>query len=215
VSTPATDPNVQLESNLTPHTVQFYSDDGFLLDTLAQFVGGALLSGDAAIVIATRAHRDGLTQRLRDRGLDPAPALSEGRFVLADARHTLDRFSVDSWPDAERFTSAMGGMMNDARQAAHSAQRCIAAFGEMVALLWADGLHDAALRLEVLWNQLAQTQSFSLRCAYPVSAFVGEADGSALLRLCAEHSHVIPAETYADPASRDRLRSVMEGRPRH
>ncbi|HET6314394.1 MAG TPA: hypothetical protein VFH60_11200, partial [Chloroflexia bacterium] len=40
------------------HAVQFYDDDHFLLDALGRFVGSALEAGDAAIVIATEAHRD-------------------------------------------------------------------------------------------------------------------------------------------------------------
>jgi hypothetical protein len=39
----------------------------------------------------------------------------------------------------------------------------------MVALLWDAGQSDAALRLEQLWNQIAQSHSFSLVCAYPLT----------------------------------------------
>ena len=43
------------------HIVQFYAEDGFLLDKLSRFVGTALGAGDSAVVIATKAHRDGLS----------------------------------------------------------------------------------------------------------------------------------------------------------
>jgi hypothetical protein len=39
------------------HVVQFYSEDRSLLETLARFIGSALEAGDAAIVVATEAHR--------------------------------------------------------------------------------------------------------------------------------------------------------------
>ena len=45
------------------HSVQFYDDDAYLLDELGRFIGSALDAGDAGIVIATQAHRDGLTLR--------------------------------------------------------------------------------------------------------------------------------------------------------
>ena len=39
------------------HAVQFYSQDAVLLDLLSGFIGGALVRGEAAFVIATPVHR--------------------------------------------------------------------------------------------------------------------------------------------------------------
>ena len=79
----------------------------------------------------------------------------------------------------------------------------------MVALLWAEGRCEAALRLEQLWNELAKTHSFYLRCAYPMSGFYREGHGDPLLKICAEHSSVIPVESYTSLISEeDRLRSI-------
>ncbi len=41
------------------HIVQFYAEDSFPLDGLSRFVGTPPGAGDAAMVISTRAHRDG------------------------------------------------------------------------------------------------------------------------------------------------------------
>ena len=49
------------------HVVQFYADDAFLVDELSRYIGSALAAGDGAIVIATKAHRDGISQRLKAR----------------------------------------------------------------------------------------------------------------------------------------------------
>jgi len=76
-------------------------------------------------------------------------------------------------------------------------QRQVAAFGEMVALLWAEGKHEAAICLEQLWNDLARTHSFTLRCGYPMAGFSEEGDAELIQKVCAEHSHVIPSESYA------------------
>ena len=79
----------------------------------------------------------------------------------------------------------------------------------MVALLWADGKREAALRLEGLWNGLGIRLRFSLCCGYPLNGFSGALDGSHLARVCAEHSHVVPAESYSALTSSDaRLRSI-------
>lgn len=45
------------EAALCAHTAQFYSDGVFFLDELSRYIGTALISGDAAVVIATEAHR--------------------------------------------------------------------------------------------------------------------------------------------------------------
>ena len=50
------------------HGVQFYSADKFLIDELSQYITHALHAGDAAVVVATREHRDGLIQRLTAEG---------------------------------------------------------------------------------------------------------------------------------------------------
>ena len=63
------------------HLVQFYETDDFLLDALSDFIGAGLGSGAACIVIATQAHREGLSQRLQVNGLDPASAHAAAKSV--------------------------------------------------------------------------------------------------------------------------------------
>ena len=63
------------------HAVQFYETDGHLLDLLTRFVGTALVSGDIALVIATKPHRDGLNKRLKANGLDIGVPREQGRFI--------------------------------------------------------------------------------------------------------------------------------------
>jgi len=112
---------------------------------------------------------------------------------------------IDGWPDAELFETVVGDVI---ARAAGGHPR-VHAFGEMVALLWADGKREATIRLEELWNALADRRSFSLLCGYPIAAFGGEGDGTLFLRVCGEHSEVAPAESYPALASPDeRLRVV-------
>jgi hypothetical protein len=87
----------------------------------------------------------------------------------------------------------------------------VRAFGEMVALLWTEGNEDAALQLEKLWNDLVQMYAFPLFCAYPLSGFSRAVHAKKLLKICAEHSHVIPAESYtALTAPDERLRTIVQ-----
>jgi signal transduction histidine kinase len=81
----------------------------------------------------------------------------------------------------------------------------------MVALLWDQGKAEAAIRLEQLWNELARTKSFSLFCAYPISSFSHERDLDLLMKVCAEHSAVIPTESYTELVNEDdRRRTVVQ-----
>jgi hypothetical protein len=61
----------------------------------------------------------------------------------------------------------------------------------MVALLWARGETRAALELEALWNELAESYRFYLHCAYPSALFVGAGDVEPLAEICAQHSLVL------------------------
>jgi signal transduction histidine kinase len=188
------------------HSVQFYGEDSSLLDELSRFIGAELGAGDAAVVIATKAHRDGLAQRLRSRGFDTATAIEQSRYIAVDAAETLAKFMRDEWPDADLFTEVIGSFLE---QAAGRKTGRIAAFGEMVALLWAQGNAEAAVRLEQLWNDLARTYPLSLRCAYPMANFNREDHGDSFLKICAEHSHVIPVESYTALLSEEeRFRSI-------
>jgi CheY-like chemotaxis protein len=83
------------------------------------------------------------------------------------------------------------------------------AFGEMVALLWAEGNRDAAIRLEELWNELAHEHTFALFCAYPLKEFAADPSGEPFGQVCTCHSRVLPAESYAALSSDvERLRAI-------
>ncbi len=180
------------------HSVQFYEKDAFLLDKLSDFIGAGLEAGEAGIVIATPTHRADLARRLKARG-----ASLDDRYVALDAAETLSKFMVDGWPDERRFAEEMKALL---RRTAQDGNRQVLAFGEMVALLWTEGRHEAALRLEELWNDLARTESFSLLCAYPMQDFSREEHGRLFQHICNEHSQVRPAESFVETATPDALR---------
>src|SRR5690349_15972850 len=132
------------------HAVQLYEDDAFLTSILVRVVADGLEAGDAIVVVATRRHRDELAARLVADGIDVEAAADAERYVALDAAETLARFTVDGTPDPARFATVIGGVLDRAGNATVHGR--IRAFGEMVALLWADGKRDAALTVEELWN---------------------------------------------------------------
>ena len=68
----------------------------------------------------------------------------------------------------------MSGMSEVIEHACKGRSDCtVRIFGQMVDVLWQQEEHDAAIRLEMLWNQLAQTKSYSLLCGYAMGHFYG------------------------------------------
>ncbi|MFL6275279.1 MAG: ATP-binding protein [Blastocatellia bacterium] len=189
------------------HFVQFYESDDFLLNSLSSYVGMGLSMDDACIVVATRPHRESLDKRLQDYGLDVFAARASAQYIQLDAAETLSQFMDGRVLEAGRFAEVVGSLV----MRAAGTRRRVRIFGEMVALLWGQDNIEAALRLEALWNDLRKTHPFVLFCAYPMSACGGEALADPLKGICASHSRVIPAESYAALADPDeRLRAIIE-----
>ncbi len=180
-----------LESNL--HSVHFYEDDSLFLDSLSEFTGAALGAGGACVIVATKAHRSALAERLKGNGVDLSFLTAVNRFVPLDAHETLARFMVGGQPDEGLFNATMEPELLRVRRALRGHSSSVVAFGEMVTVLWKDGEYEAAIKLEKLWDDLAQRQAFSLRCAYPIGLFSGHAQYDLFRQVCSHHNQVIAA----------------------
>jgi CheY-like chemotaxis protein len=188
------------------HFVQFYENEFFLLDSITEFISDGLHAGDACVVIGTEPHRDWLATKLLGHGFDVVNDGLGDRYFAFDAQETLSRFFVDGVIYPELFRKLVGDVLT---RAAGKSSRHVRAFGEMVALLARTGNFKAATQLEQLWNELQKKHEFGLFCAYSLSAFNGD-NSKALIDVCREHSHVIPAESYNGLTSdEDRLRTIV------
>jgi PAS domain S-box-containing protein len=191
------------------HFVRFYDDDTYLLREVAEYIDAALRAGGAGIVIATPEHLAGLHGRLAGFGRAWYP----GELITLDARETLARFVVEGWPDEARFFDVIGSVV----ESACAGGRVVHAFGEMVALLCADGRYEAAVHLEHLWNRLAKRLTFSLFCAYPAALFPTADHAHAFRHVCDAHTHVCPSEALserAEPSDAHRLLAVWQQKAR-
>ena len=75
--------------------------------------------------------------------------------------------------------------------------------------LWRAGNSQAAVRLEELWNELAETHPFSLLCAYVMGNFHRASHQADIEQICGAHTHVRPAESYwPGPDSDERRRQI-------
>jgi signal transduction histidine kinase len=191
----------RLEGPGPRHVAQFYEGEEFLLDAVERFVDEGLRAGDGIVLVATRPHLDALASRIRGPAL--REAVDAGRATMLDASETLSGIVVDGTPDASRFDRSVECILDRCVRAGASQLATmpqsprVRAFGEMVDILCRDGRHDAAVRLERLWSRVAEGRELSIFCGYAMAGFSGEEDSARFDEVCAEHDHVIPAETSA------------------
>ncbi|WP_278265289.1 MEDS domain-containing protein [Nocardia sp. AG03] len=175
------------------HVVDIYDGVNELVRNVGDFLGQGLDTEGAAVIIAVPAHRDAIAARLNAHGFDVAALTASGRYRSLDAARTLAAFTTDGALDRDRFAEVIG----DVIVAAGADQRPVFAFGEMVALLWADGDPGAAIALEAMWNDLARSHRFALYCAYPRDMLTGADDLAGLQQVCAHHSAIVAPDSYA------------------
>ena len=172
------------------HEAGFYSDDRFLLDALTQFVGTALNTGSAAIVIATESHRNSLLSRLQSHGLDMGAAIEQGRYIALDTAASLATFMTKARLDPDRFLKLFSDAIELALRHAKGEPKRVAVVGECCGLLWARGNAPAAIQIEKLCNQLSAIYNVDFLCGYSKSTSEAEQLNAAFLTICEEHSAI-------------------------
>lgn len=174
------------------HAVRFYEDAQSLARMVATFVAEGFIGAFPAIIIATPEHRDAIIEKLNAMSFDLDHLRRQKDLIVLDARETLASFMVDGMPSSEKFEAAMLPVID---KASRGREDCvIRAYGEMVDVLWKDGCEAAAVRLEMLWNQLANTRKFSLLCGYSMGSFYKDAAFDAI---CHQHTHVLSTDGTA------------------
>lgn len=173
------------------HLLQVYENDRVFLDSLEGFVGSGFIAGDTVMVIATQSHLKALDQRLVNQGFAVGTLCQCEQYVRLDAGDTLKGFLIDGKIDEPLFKRNFVSLIEKLQMRG----RKIRIFGEMVSLLFEDGLHETSLRLEELWNEEMQLHDFTLLCAYPQEIFANEANK--LHAVCTSHHTVITGSPHA------------------
>ena len=167
------------------HAVRFFNDSESLCRIVAAFLADGFAKGEAAVVIAVPEHAAAIEDCLRQDGLDVSSLKRLGDLVMLDAREALETFMADGMPDPGAFRHNIGGVI---AQVSRGHGNCaVRAYGEMVNLLWKDGLEASAIRLETLWNDLSSTHEFKLLCGYSMGHFY---KGTSLDDIKGQHSHL-------------------------
>jgi len=169
------------------HAVRFYDNEKSLAQIVAEFLAEGLTGGTPGIVVAAPSQRAAILRELVIRSFDVVSLQASGELVLLDAEETLATFMRD---DGKLYAKAFQNeMCNVIRKACGGrTDRPVRIYGQMVDILWKSGKHNLAIRLEVLWNQLANAHAFSLLCGYAIGSFYKDANFE---EICSQHTHVV------------------------
>jgi anti-sigma regulatory factor (Ser/Thr protein kinase) len=173
------------------HGVVFYSGDGGLASSVGGYLSEGLRAGDAALVLATAAHRRAFASGLAAAGVDVAAVQAAGRLIMLDADTMLRRFMRGGRLAPSLFEAITGDMLAGLA----TAGRSVRSYAETVAVLWDAGQAALAIELEELWNALAARLPFSLLCGYPDRLLADAAAAGDVHRVRGLHVSV----TGADP----------------
>ena len=175
------------------HAVRFYESDRSLAAIVAEFLREGFATGSPAIVVAVPAQRAAILRELTDRSVDVVELQRSDDLLLLDATDTLSTFMTDGKPDEEKFTARMCEVID--RVCRRRDPCTVRIYGQMVDVLWQNDERDAAIRLEMLWNQLAHVKSYSLLCGYAMGNFYKDAGFD---EVCRQHTHVDSDRRHAD-----------------
>lgn len=175
------------------HLVQIYEKDEIFLDMLAGFVAGGINNDESVIVVATQTHLNALDTLLQSYVIKPHLLKGVDRYIPLNAEDALSRFMVNDWPDHYLFENFVSELLVKARKN----NRKVRVFGEMVAVLWAQGIREATIHLEQLWDDYCKREAVCVFCAYPKNGFTDQMHNS-LMTICNLHSHILETTAQVD-----------------
>lgn len=173
------------------HEAGFYADDASLVGAYVRFAGAALKSGHALIGLADQARRQDVARQLRAGGVDVDRAIREGRYLALDAAEETAKLMTDGSIDEPRFRTTARQMMQTAVNASIGDRPRVSAFGDCAPRLWQSGNASAAIRLEQLWDEVADKYNVDVFCGYPSAGLPHDEDGRVFRKICAVHSAVV------------------------
>jgi DNA-binding NarL/FixJ family response regulator len=177
------------------HALQLHASESSFVDGIAAVFDVALRRGDATCAIVTSAAREGLRDRLRDRGWDVGGRSGHDRCLVVDSAGALDRFMRNGDPDESVLAEIVAELEQYRLAVTGSSTGRLTIAGNLAGLLNADGHGHAAIAVERLWNALTQALPFFTVCGYDAAGCRDDATHS-WSQACAQHWAVSPATGY-------------------
>ena len=168
------------------HLVQLFDETESLVAGVSAFLFEAWKRGDHLLVVARPPNWVLTAAELEARGCPVTRLIADGRLIVLDAATTLATFMVHGDPSPEKFRASIGDLV---ARVCTEASEGVAAYGEMVDILAAQGNFTGAEQLEALWNELSEECSFRLLCGYSAAHFGDERTAAHLQAICGAHAH--------------------------
>ena len=189
------------------HGVQFYENEPFVHQAIAEFFTKGAHPGDALILVSRPRTFKAVANELRSGRYGP-PIDANDRILFVDAEAVLAQIMEGDAINSARAEQLFKQALSQARPShAHGAVRL---YGEIVDMLCERGLHTTALEFEGLASVLLDlTPQLSILCGYAVERFKDDANAPNLPAVCQKHTHVFPAESFSDALRARYQRDVM------
>jgi hypothetical protein len=176
------------------HVVQVDQDSRALVDAVSLFASTGLAAGDSVLLVGSPDRRARIESLLIQQGVDVEEQKRLDRLVILDSQQTLATFLVEGMPDWDRFNRLVGTVVS--KLTYPSAKLRI--WGEMVNDLWEQRRIQAGVRLEEMWNGLAQMYPFCLFCTYVMEPLTNSTVHRKMLEGVGQtHSVFLPADNYS------------------
>ena len=137
-----------LSERRTFHELQIYSNDASVVDGFASFAAGGLNAGNAVLVLATDARRQGVDQKLQTRGFDLGAVAKSGGYISMDVSETLSWFMIENRLDTERFVRLVDSVIERAGKAPNGVARRVLVCAECAPFCG----RGASWRLRFAWR---------------------------------------------------------------
>lgn len=188
------------------HFAHFYQSDVSITNLISKYIVKGLNAGETCIVAATPEHIGLIEKNIAASYPKLETRRRSGSYITVDPADMLSKVLVNGSPDRQKFFEVCGEFIKTAAERGNGVRM----FGEGTAVLWAAGKYEAAIRLEELWNELADQYPFSLFCAFPMNVFVNLPTSLNAIHACGDPSHAARQENNGRFASADeRLREVF------
>ena len=167
------------------HVIQLFDSSESLAESVSAFLAPAYEAGDNLLIVAKPRHWDAIALGLKALGCEVDEGLRTERIIVLNAAATLRAISRNDTPEDGRFDEVVGRLVRDLTR-----KGGLAIYGEMVEELAEEGNFAAAVKLEDLWNALAERTSFRLMCGYSSAHFAAPASERHLHLVCSAHTQV-------------------------
>jgi DNA-binding NarL/FixJ family response regulator len=171
------------------HDAVFHTDEAGLVNDYARFAEAALAAGQPTVVVSANHRLERVRRQLESRGVAVSDAVRDGRYAALDAGPALASLMVSGELQSERCREDAVAIIGQAAREAGG--RRVAVCGDVAPNLWMEGLSDAAIQVERIWDAAVRETGIDLLCGYLIDdACLAEDDYSVFRGVCAEHGTV-------------------------